>query len=337
MNKEKISIILPVYNSEDYIKNTIESVLNQTITNFELIIVNDGSTDNTEKKCKKYIKNNPKIKYFYIENGGVSNARNYAITKVTGEYITFIDSDDTYHKDYLEILLKSLKKHQADLVTCAYETLSQSPKVINYQKDITKSNFKDYIETLQPNLLFNQLWNKIYLTKIIKENNLRFDTKIDLGEDYKFNLEYLKHIKNPIYINKSLYQYRITGSGLGFKYRTNSSKIKLSILNGLEKIYLERNYNLTYINKSYLIQYIAYLSNIIDKRNKISNQEKLIQIEELINNQQYKTKLKEIKKTSSLKYKQICNILLINNSHLLYILGVIANKYDKYKKKKTYH
>lgn len=337
MIKNKISIILPVYNSEEYIGNTIESVLNQTLTNFELIIINDGSTDNTDKICKKYTTKNSKIKYFYIENSGVSNARNYALSKVEGEYITFLDSDDLYHKDYLEILLKNLKKYQADLVTCAYETLSKPPKIINHSQDIYTSNFKDYIETLQPKLLINQLWNKIYLTKIIKKNNLRFDTKIDLGEDYKFNLEYLSLTHNPIYINEPLYQYRITDSGLGFKYRPNSPEIKLSLLNTLEKIYLERNYHMTYINKSYLIQFIAYLSNIIDKRNKITPQEKLTQIKQLLNNQKYITKLKEIKKTSNLKYKLICNILLIKNNYLLYLIGILANKYDKYQKRKTYH
>ena len=145
MTKEKISIILPVYNSENYIEKTIESVLSQTITNFELIIVNDGSTDNTETICKKYAAKNSKIKYFYIENSGVSTARNYALTKVTGQYITFIDSDDLYHKDYLKVLQKNLKKFQADLVTCSYQTLSNQPKIINYKKNIYKSNFKEYI------------------------------------------------------------------------------------------------------------------------------------------------------------------------------------------------
>lgn len=329
-----ISIILPVYNSEQYISTTIKSVLNQTYKNFELIIVNDGSIDKSDEICKEFAKKTSKIKYFYIDNNGVSNARNYAIGKANGSYVTFIDSDDLYEQNYLEVLLTNIKEYHADIVTCAYKTFNN--KIINFEHNLLNCNLKEYIELLQPKMLTNQLWNKIYLMDIIKENNLLFDNNLDLGEDYKFNLEYMKLINKQIYINIPLYQYRITNTGLGFKYRKNSSKNKLSLLKMLEDIYNEKKYDMSYIYKNYVVQFLAYFSNIVDKRNDDSKNLKINKIEEFINSVEYRNKLKQIKRSSSLKFKIMCNVLLINNNYIIYILGKIANTYDKFQKKKKY-
>lgn len=336
MKDKLISIILPVYNSQDYIQNTIESILSQTYKKFEIIIVNDGSTDDSGLICEKIAKKNNCIRYFSINNMGVSNARNIALKEAKGEYVTFIDSDDLYEREYLELLVTNIEKYNADLITCAYKTLSNNPKIINYSENYLDCKFKDYIEKLQPNLLFNQLWNKMYKLDIIKENNLLFDNNLDLGEDYKFNLEYIKFIDKLIYINVPLYQYRITNTGLGFKYRPNSSEIKLALLKILENIYNEKNYNLSYIYKNYLIQFLSSFSNIVDTRNKDKKQVKLNKIKELINSSEYRNKLKEIENNSSLKIKIICKIMSINNKYIIYTIAKLANIYDKNKKKKKY-
>lgn len=327
-----VSIILPVYNSEKYIKLAMESVLKQSYKNFELIIVNDGSTDNSDNICKEYQQKDERIKYIYTQNNGVSSARNYALKYATGTYITFIDDDDMYEKDYLKELVNNVNKYNTDLVSCAYKTINKKNRIINYSSDLTTSNLKEYIEILQPNLLINQLWNKIYKLDIIKKNNITFDTNIDLGEDYKFNLEYFSYINSQIYINKPLYNYRINDNGLGFKYRKNSNEIKLSLLRKLELLYNNNNYELNYIYKNYIIQYFSYFSNIVDKRNNITKKEKLIEIRNLIQKEDYRSKLKEINENSNIKYKLICNIMLLEKKYILYLLGILANKYDKLQK-----
>lgn len=336
MKQKLVSIILPVYNSEEYIEDTINSVLSQTYPNFELIIINDGSNDNSGIICEKISKIDNRIQYFSIPNSGVSNARNLALAKVNGEYVTFIDSDDLYAKNYLEVLINTIEKYDADIISCAYQTLSITPKKVDISEDYLNCSFQEYIEKLQPNLLFNQLWNKMYKLSIIKENRIIFDTSIDLAEDYKFNLEYMNCTTKNIYVNIPLYQYRITDNGLGFKYRKNSSEIKLSLLKKLEKIYEEKGYSKNYIYKNYIIQYLAYFSNIIDIRNKDSNKIKKIKIKNLMSTKDYQNILKEIKNNSNFRYKLISKVLSIKNVHLMYFLGILANYYDKYMKRKKY-
>ena len=328
-----ISIILPVYNAELSIKTTIKSILKQTHTNFELIIINDGSTDNSHQLIQEYQKTEKRIKYFSIPNNGVSNARNYGLKHATGTYVTFIDSDDTYEENYLQILLKSIKKYNADLASCAYKTVHKNPKIVSISADLINYSLKEYIEILQPNLLINQLWNKIYKLNIIKKNTIFFDTDIDLAEDYKFNLEYFSQIKSQVYINIPLYNYRINDNGLGFKYRKDSSKIKLQLLEMLENLYNKKKYSLNYIYKNYIIQYFAWLSNIVDKRSSLSQKEKLEQLAKIMNDESYYLKIEEIKRNSNRKTRVICKILLIKNKYFLYFLGVLANNYDKLKKR----
>lgn len=336
MEDKLISVILPVYNSQEYVKDTIQSVLNQTYKNFELIVVNDGSTDKTGTICENLVKKDSRIKYFFRSNSGVSSTRNFALENSIGKYVTFIDSDDLYEENYLQILFNNIEKYKADIVACAYKTLSEDSKVIDYKEEFLDCNFKDYIEKLQPNLLFNQLWNKIYNLEIIKKNKLLFDSTLDLGEDYKFNLEYMRVINKYLYINMPLYSYRITDTGLGFKYRKNSSEIKFSLLRILESIYVERGYNISYVYKNYLIQYLAWFSNIVDIKNDDTKKMKLDKIKNIINSSSYQQKLTDIKSISNFKVKLICNIVLIKNEYLIYAIGKLANAYDKFNKKKKY-
>lgn len=330
--KDLISVILPVYNSEKYLEDVINSVLNQSIQNFELIIVNDGSVDGTGVICEQMKTRSNKIKYFAISNHGVSYARNYALKRAMGTYLTFIDSDDLYDKYYLQTLLENIKKYNSEIIACAYRT--SNDKTINYPCDLINCNLKDYVEKLQPNLLLNQLWNKMYITSIIKEHNLLFDVNINLGEDYKFNLEYLSLITKMTYINVILYQYRITNTGLGFSYNKNNNHIKIELLKKLENIYYNNHYEFNYIYKSYIIQYFSYFSSIMDKNNRDSKKKKKENIKDFITSTEYRNNLNKIKKDGNIKYKLIAIILLIKWVNVMRLLGYMANRYDKYKKRK---
>ena len=201
MNKEKISIILPTYNSDNVLENAINSVKAQTYENWELLIIENGKKGQAEQIARKI--NDERIKYIYQEEPNVSNARNVGLEKATGEYIAFIDSDDQYEINFLEKMISNMIKNKSQLVTCGYRRVFEKNKMLISENDkiLNTTNIKEYLETTKENYLYNELWNKMYISKIIKENNIKFNKKYELGEDFLFNLDYTKYIQRASFIN----------------------------------------------------------------------------------------------------------------------------------------
>lgn len=208
MSHSLISIIVPVYNGEKHIEKCINSILNQTYTNLELIVVNDGSKDNTEKKIKSF--NDHRIKYYYIDNSGVSVARNFGIEQATGEYITFVDSDDYLDLDMYSILVKILKDSSSDLVSCSYEKI-YSNKVVPEKTYLPEGyyNKKDIVDKIYPALLEDKslepmiplnIVTKLFKTEIIKDNNILFEPGLRYGEDLLFTQTYFLNIDSFYYL-----------------------------------------------------------------------------------------------------------------------------------------
>lgn len=223
----KVSIIMPVYNSEKYIDDTIKYVLSQTYEDFEFIIVNDGSMDSTQKICEEYAKKDSRIRLFNNENGGVSRARNFAISKATGEYIRFIDADDKMEKDSLEILVDAIEKNdEIDIVIGKYfsndqEIYTGELEGIYSVKD-SMPNFLKYMRTF----FYGVTWNKLYKRSVIEDNKLSFDINVSWSEDLFFNLDYLKKVRKIYYVNKSVYYYIRRENGLASsitKYNVDES------------------------------------------------------------------------------------------------------------------
>ncbi len=193
MNTNKlISVIIPLYNKEKYIEDTIKSVLNQTFTDFELIIVNDGSTDNSLKVIEKF--NDERINVFSKENAGVSSARNYGIYKSKGEYIAFLDADDTYFKEHLNNLYYFMLQNKGVNIVCDKYT---SDKKIKSSENATitvinKNNILNYFSKSQfPFSLCNCLIKRKY----IENYNLNFEEKLSIGEDINFILKLNQYSK----------------------------------------------------------------------------------------------------------------------------------------------
>ena len=126
----KISVVMPVYNKEMYLDKTLQCILNQSYKNFEVIIVNDGSTDNTKKICDEYAKKDSRISVYHIENGGVSNARNIGLKYVTGEYIQFIDADDCINEDVFKAYIEILEKDKYDIIFTSYNKVDHKDKIL---------------------------------------------------------------------------------------------------------------------------------------------------------------------------------------------------------------
>lgn len=222
-----ISIIIPVYNAEKYLKRCLDSVLAQTYTNFELIIINDGSTDSSQVVIDEFASKDDRIIALVKENSGVSDARNLGIDNANRKYICFIDADDWIEKDYLEVFIENVQED----TTLIFQDM--------WRGDYRKSNFdtkKMTIKTQIDELVtdFNLLYNggpvcKLYNHSIIENNHLRFSSKISYGEDLIFFLSYLSSIKDIQFVNYAGYHYCYNEDSASRKYHDFTTLFSLFI------------------------------------------------------------------------------------------------------------
>lgn len=180
---ELVSVIIPIYNAEDYIENCLNSIIKQTYSNIEIIAVDDGSQDRSFELCEKYAKHDSRIKMIKKENGGPSSARNRGLECATGKYIAFIDADDVVENNYISTLYKLINDDGADIASCGYDTTLGTKKVIAWH-DFAKENytFKSQIDT---NIHYPYtVWSLLFKRTAI--GDVRFDEKIFYLEDMKF-------------------------------------------------------------------------------------------------------------------------------------------------------
>lgn len=202
---KKFSIIVPVYNNEKYIKKCINSIIMQTYKNLELIIINDGSKDDSGIICDEFAKKDNRIKVIHKKNEGVSIARNRGIEEVTGDYILFIDSDDWIKEDTIEILNEKIQKSDTDLLI--YQIFNREFNKKDVLKTKNKDEFLKYLRKIIIKEFINSPVNKVYNTKIIKKNKIKFAENIDIAEDLLFNILYFSNIDSFEIINEKLYYY----------------------------------------------------------------------------------------------------------------------------------
>ena len=193
------SIIIPVYNVEKYLKRCLDSVIQQKFNNFEVLLIDDGSTDRSLSICQEYANKDSRIKVFHKENGGVSTARNLGLEKAQGKWITFIDSDDWITKDYFEVL-EPLMKNDYELIVFNNYHQENNNKFVTYNRgfDSNYYNISDFAHLNGKNgyndfivLIGIVPWNKAYLRSVITKNNLKFDVGMSTGEDACFIMDYL--------------------------------------------------------------------------------------------------------------------------------------------------
>ena len=217
--RDKISIIVPVYKVEKYLDKCVESIVNQTYKNLEIILVDDGSPDNCPKMCDEWAKKDERIKVIHKENGGVSSARNLGIDEATGEYVCFVDSDDWVEPNYAETLLVRLKEDKTDCVVCNLTRFGYKNTTFFEIEDAVVP-FKTF-NSQQKNLgreIFTMPWNKIYKTSVLKENNVRFKEKINFSEDTIFVYDYLSFCQSVSILSASLYNYNVVASVASKKF-----------------------------------------------------------------------------------------------------------------------
>lgn len=205
-NKKKISIILPVYNAEKYLKKCLDSIIEQSYTNFELLVINDGSIDKSQEIIDLYLKKDKRIKKYKIDNHGQSYARNFGLERVSGQYITFIDSDDYYSKNFLKILLNNCIKYDADVSVCNFYKVINEKRIMYCSVENKIIEFTDRkLDVLFEQKYFQtQMWNKLYKAELFKE--VRFPEN-KIYEDLYVNFKIFKSARKIVFDSTPLYNY----------------------------------------------------------------------------------------------------------------------------------
>ncbi|MBP5656237.1 glycosyltransferase family 2 protein [Candidatus Saccharibacteria bacterium] len=212
-----VSIIIPCYNSAKTLNSTLKTVLAQSYTNLEIIVVSDGSTDETVKIAKSI--KDPRIQVIEKKNGGVSTARNAGLDVAKGQFVMFVDSDDRIAETMVEKMLNRIVSHPKSLIVCGKQI---GKRKISVHKDttVTKKLPKHIVTSILKSGHLYSPCNKIFNLQLIKDNNIRFVKKVEFGEDLIFNLEYLKYIDSITYLKECLYYYDMTEEGSS--HRTKS-------------------------------------------------------------------------------------------------------------------
>ena len=222
----QVSIIVPVYNVENYIERCLNSLVNQTFKDIEIITINDGSTDKSLELLNKYAKEDIRISVIDLGDEGVSYCRNLGIEKANGKYIMFVDSDDWIDSSMVEVMYKKAEENKLDLVMCSYirefkdhskEKIFNLPQEIIYKDNEVKNELLRKLvgpvkeELSNPEMLdaLGTVWGKLYRADILKENKLKFVDLSEIGsaEDTLFNIFTFNYLKKVMFLNKPMYHY----------------------------------------------------------------------------------------------------------------------------------
>lgn len=224
MEESLVSVIVAVYNVESYLDKCMESICSQTYRNLEIILMNDGSRDNSGIICDAWTQRDARVKVCHKKNSGVSDTRNQGISMSCGDYIVFVDSDDYLEPDYIECMVEQMQEGVLPVTGYYIEIESEgrnkmTPRVLD--KEPVKYLKGNQILTVYQAGMLNAPWNKLYDARQLKEKKIFFDTQINLGEDILFNLTYLKESQADFCIvNKPVYHYMRRGTeSLDNKYR----------------------------------------------------------------------------------------------------------------------
>lgn len=261
-----VSIIVPIYKVEKYLKKCLDSLINQTYKEIEILLINDGSPDNSADICEEYALEDSRIQVFHKENGGLSDARNFGIELAKGEYTLFVDSDDFIELDAIEKLYIHAKEKELDIVCGDVNRLTLNEEDLKYE--VTKifggtAPFKvfageDYLaECIKLKKYSVAVWTRMYKTSLIKENKIYFKVGL-LHEDENWTPRILLAAKKVGYYNVPIYNYFIRdGSITQVKNKQKHIADVLATCNELEELY--ENHEMEKINRKILIDYLARL------------------------------------------------------------------------------
>ena len=218
----RYSVIIPVYNAKETLRRCLDSLVRQQFSDYELLLINDGSTDGSDAICREYANTYSCVRYFVKENGGVSSARNLGLEQAEGEYILFVDSDDYVSADYFVSLSSALKNDTADLLMFGYSNfggVSTEWDTGEFYED-SEIGIAERVSSTVQQYLFSSLWSKVFKKQIIEQYNMRFGSDLAIGEDQAFIFTYAMHIRSIGSIEDHLYNVDVSdGNSLSRKAR----------------------------------------------------------------------------------------------------------------------
>ena len=322
-----VSVIIPVYNTSKYLHRCLESILNQTFRDFELILINDGSTDNSLEILREYETKDSRIIVIDKPNEGVSAARNQGIEIAKGDFIMFCDSDDYVEKDWIEKLLSAIENHQksfcvSDIYNVDINGTSKKKNKIEVQQTISMfTSFKMG--------LFGYIFNKIYDFDVLNKYRIRFTEGLPIGEDVEFNAKYLQYCNDIVYINDATYYYCDRETSALKKYYHDLLKYHLNCF----------SFRYPFIFDFELAEYcdisFGYIfpmfENVFDKRNKESFFKKLGFNQQMIKTQSFSDMISHCsEKAMDIKTRKI---LSKQNYYIYYLFSKLVSLKHKIFKK----
>lgn len=332
----KFSIIIPIYNAEKYIKNTVTTVLNQTYKDFELILIDDGSNDNSKIICENLSKSDNRIKFISKKNEGVSKARNLGIKQSKNKYICFLDADDYIENNMLQTYVDIIKVYKdIELINCGFfsEIQGETPTeksqidIINYKEKYYKSKEEikeDFVTLWDKHLLYN-IWNKVYVKDIIEKYEIKFPN-YNWGEDIDFNRKYIMKINNMYNTEKCFYHYiRGRGNTITGKYIKNLYDIRLKENIEFKEYFeefgiREEDYS-EFCARRHIERTLGCIENLFNEQCDLTLSEKYKEIKRILNDNVTREELKKMKPQSK-KVK----ILLIPYRIKSVLLAMIMGK-----------
>lgn len=256
MKSSLISVIMPIYNGERYLEKSISRILNNTYSNLELILVNDGSTDSSLQICVSFQAKDKRVKVIDQDNTGLCAARNRGIREATGTYLCFADQDDDVSKDAYQSLLNGIRANDADfaiagkrmlLIDSCGQVKNREIHNYNYKLLDDKSQINELILNVKRDMAILHIWNCIYKVNIIKRHGLKFDETFRSGqEDTLFNIIYCLHCNKVIFVNKIVYTYfRRYGQSISLSDSANSYEDYIHFMRKMHSWVNDSNSNLS--------------------------------------------------------------------------------------------
>ena len=229
-----VSIIVPVYNAEKTIGRCIDSILGQQYTDFELLLVDDGSKDGSGAICDSYALADSRVQVIHKENTGVSDTRNIGISRAAGVYLQFLDSDDWITPDATKLLVETARDHDCDLVISDFyrvvgERVSRKGD-IDEDRVLTREEYAAHMMEQPADFYYGVLWNKLYRRDIVESHRLRMDPELSWCEDFMFNLEYIRHAQRFYALQVPIYYYVKTKGSLASQSLSISKTIRMKLM-----------------------------------------------------------------------------------------------------------
>lgn len=271
--KEKLSVIVPVYNSCHYINSLVESILAQTYKNIELILVDDGSTDGSNILCDNWAKQDIRIKVIHKANGGQSSARNKGMEIAKGDIIAFADNDDILHPQMYEIMIQELERYDCPVCACNFKNVLQAEiEDISFDPPAEASwiGERELIEDFFKPTWRVPIWNKIYRRSILK--NVRFHD-VHLGEDNRFSYNVIKRCKGMPFVETTMYFQRMHGANFEFTGGAFLNELLLTKEEILEDIKHNYPYEYTNAHKLFVYECIRIYNQFVEGNMKIQKEE----------------------------------------------------------------